>query len=295
MLEKWLEEFLDYLQAERGLARNTLLAYRADLTDFAGFLRRRSFPFPHRFRDALLAYFLELNRLGLSAATVARRAAALRSFCSFLVRTGYLPVDPTTELSSPKLVQRLPRVLTPQEVEKILTAPRLNTPHGLRDRAMLELAYATGLRVSELVGLDLDSINLETGYVRVFGKGARERILPVGRLACQAVAEYLRRGRPFLCRGYGGRALFVNRQCQRMTRQGFWKLLKKYARAAGIEKSLSPHTLRHSFATHMLENGADLRVVQELLGHADISTTQIYTHLTSKRLREIYELAHPRA
>ncbi|MGQ9512000.1 site-specific tyrosine recombinase XerD [Thermodesulfitimonas sp.] len=295
MLKAWLSEFLDYIRVERGLSRNTILAYRSDIAHFLTFLQKRSFPVPAGLRDGMIAYLLELQRMGLSAATVARRTAALKSFFSFLTRLDYLPDDPAAELSSPKLIQRLPRVLTPQEVERILAAPRLNTPTGLRDRAMLELAYASGLRVSELVGLDVDSINLEAGYVRVFGKGARERVVPVGRAARESLRDYLRRGRPLLCGSCKGRALFLNRRGERMTRQGFWKLLKYYARAAGISKGLSPHTLRHSFATHMLENGADLRVVQELLGHADISTTQIYTHLTGRRLREIYELAHPRA
>jgi integrase/recombinase XerD len=295
VLQTWLNEFLDYARVERGLARNTILAYRSDIAHFLAFLQKRSFAVPAGLRDGMIAYLLELQRMGLSAATVARRTAALKSFFGFLTRLDYLPDDPAAELSSPKLIQRLPRVLTPQEVERILTAPRPNTPAGLRDRAMLELAYASGLRVSELVGLDVDSVNLEAGYVRVFGKGARERVVPVGRAARQSLRDYLRRGRPILCGRCRGKALFLNRRGERMTRQGFWKLLKRYAQAAGINKNLSPHTLRHSFATHMLENGADLRVVQELLGHADISTTQIYTHLTGRRLREVYELAHPRA
>lgn len=295
MLQAWLSEFLDYVRVERGLSQNTIFAYRSDIAHFLTFLQKRSFAVPAGLRDGMIAYLLELQRMGLSAATVARRTAALKSFFGFLTRLNYLPDDPAAELSSPKLIQRLPRVLTPQEVERILTAPRLNTPAGLRDRAMLELAYASGLRVSELVGLDIDNLNLEAGYVRVFGKGARERVVPVGRAARQSLRDYLRRGRPILCGRCRGKALFLNRRGERMTRQGFWKLLKRYAQAAGINKNLSPHTLRHSFATHMLENGADLRVVQELLGHADISTTQIYTHLTGRRLREVYELAHPRA
>jgi len=295
VLEIWLNDFLDYIRVERGLAQNTILAYRSDIAHFLAFVRKRSFPVPAGLRDGLMSYLLQMQRLSFSAATVARRMAALRTFFSFLVRFDYLSSDPTVELGSPRLIQRLPRALTPEEVAKILEAVRVDTPKGLRDRAMLELAYACGLRVSELVGLDVGSVNLEAGLVRVFGKGARERVVPVGRAACQALREYLRRGRPVLCGGRQVRALFVNRRGERLTRQGFWKLLKYYARAAGITKNLSPHTLRHSFATHMLENGADLRVVQELLGHADINTTQVYTHLTGKRLREIFALAHPRA
>ena len=295
VLTGWLREFLDYLRVERGLAQNTISAYRSDLTHFATFLQKRHFLVPDGLRDAVLAYLLELQRAGLTAATVARRLAALKAFCGYLVRVEFLREDPTMELSSPKLIQRLPGVLTPEEVERILVVPRCNTPAGLRDRAMLELAYATGLRVSELVGLNVENINFESGYVRVFGKGARERVVPVGRIARRCLHEYLDQGRSVLAGGYTGDALFINRRGERLTRQAFWKLLKKYAKAAGIHKQLSPHTLRHSFATHLLENGADLRTVQELLGHADIGTTQIYTHLTQKRLREVYDFSHPRA
>ncbi|HIE12509.1 MAG TPA: site-specific tyrosine recombinase XerD [Desulfotomaculum sp.] len=295
LLQKWLQEFLDYMRVERGLAQNTLLAYRSDLTHFSDFVKKRRFAVPGGLRDALLAYLLELQRTGLAAATVARRLAALKAFFGFLARVNYLQEDPAGELSSPKLIQRLPRVLTQQDVERLLIAPRCNTPIGLRDRAMLELAYATGVRVSELVGLDMESVNFEAGYVRVFGKGARERIVPLGRIALHCLAEYLERGRPVLVGGYGGKSLFVNRRGERLTRQAFWKMLKGYAKAAGVNKKLSPHTLRHSFATHLLENGADLRVVQELLGHADIGTTQVYTRITRKRLREVYDFSHPRA
>ncbi|MDI6632492.1 MAG: site-specific tyrosine recombinase XerD [Thermoanaerobacteraceae bacterium] len=295
MLAGWVQEFLDHLRVERGLAQNTILAYRSDLAHFIAFLQRRRFTVPEGLRDAVLAYLLELQQAGLTAATVARRLAALKAFCGYLVRVDSLKEDPTVELSSPKLIQRLPRVLTPEEVGRILIVPRCNTPTGLRDRAMLELAYATGVRVSELVGLNVENINFEAAYVRVFGKGARERVVPVGRIARRCLREYLDRGRQVLAGGYGGSALFINSRGERLTRQAFWKLLKKYARMAGVNKQLSPHTLRHSFATHLLENGADLRTVQELLGHADIGTTQIYTHLTRKRLREVYDLSHPRA
>ncbi|MEW6172850.1 MAG: site-specific tyrosine recombinase XerD [Bacillota bacterium] len=295
MLEGWLQEFLDFLQVERGLAQNTVWAYRSDITHFLGFVKERNFKIPGGLRDAIQAYLLELQRAGLTAATVARRLAALKAFFGFLNRVERLNEDPTAELNSPKLIQRLPRVLTTEEVEKILVVPRVNTPTGLRDRAMLELAYATGVRVSELVGLNVENVNFESGYVRVFGKGARERVVPVGRIARRCLLEYLERGRQALCDGRARDALFVNRRGERLTRQAFWKLLKGYAKVSGVFKKLSPHTLRHSFATHLLENGADLRVVQELLGHADISTTQIYTHLTGKHLREVYDHSHPRA
>lgn len=295
MLEGWLQEFLDYLQVERGLASNTISAYRSDIVHFISFFRKRRYDVPQGLRDGILAYLLDLQRAGFTAATVARRLAALKAFFGFLTRVDYLSEEPTAELNSPKLMQRLPRVLTPEEVEKILVVPRCNTPAGLRDRAMLELAYATGIRVSELVGLNLDNINFEAGFVRVLGKGARERMVPLGRIAQRCLQEYLERGRPFLSGGKSSMALFINRHGERLTRQAFWKMLKKYAKMGGVHKKLSPHTLRHSFATHLLENGADLRVVQELLGHADISTTQVYTHLTGKWIREVYDVSHPRA
>jgi integrase/recombinase XerD len=295
VLEGWLREFLDHLNVERGLAQNTISAYRSDVSHFISFAKKRRYEVPAGLRDAVLSYLLELQRAGFTASTVARRLAALKAFFGFLNRVDILSEEPTAELNSPKLIQRLPRVLTPEEVEKILVVPRGATPAGLRDRAMLELAYATGVRVSELVGLNLESVNFEAGFVRVFGKGARERLVPLGRIAQRCLVDYLARGRPLLSGGNKGLALFVNRRGERLTRQAFWKLLKRYARMGGVSKKLSPHTLRHSFATHLLENGADLRVVQELLGHADISTTQVYTHLTGKRLREVYDLSHPRA
>lgn len=204
--------------------------------------------------------------------------------------------DPTVNLESPKLGQRLPQVLTTAEVEALLSQPQLADPAGLRDKAMLELIYATGIRVSEMVTLDIEHVELDMGYIRCFGKGSKERIIPLGAVAAHYVREYLARSRVKLTKGKTEhRALFVNAQGKRLTRQGFWKILKKYAREANINKHITPHTLRHSFATHLLENGADLRSVQEMLGHADISTTQIYTHLTKIRLREVYTNAHPRA
>ncbi|ACX52427.1 tyrosine recombinase XerD [Ammonifex degensii KC4] len=297
MLEKWLEEFLEFLRVERGLADNTIAAYRTDLKHFCAFVARRQFSLdPSSLRDACLCYLYELNAAGYLASTVARRLAALKSFCAYLAtQAGYLPWDPAEELSSPKIPERLPKVLRPEEVERLLTAPRTNTPQGLRDRALLELAYATGMRVSELVGLDVDHLNLEAGYVRVLGKGGKERIVPVGRVAQHYLREYLEKAWPRLVKDRRTSALFVNRRGGRLTRQAVFKLLKDYARQAGLTSAPSPHTLRHSFATHLLENGADLRVVQELLGHVSISTTQIYTHLTSTRVREVYRRAHPRS
>jgi len=203
--------------------------------------------------------------------------------------------NPTEYLESPRLPKRLPRVLTVEEVERLLAQPRLDTPAGLRDKAMLELLYATGLRVSELVALNVDHIDLEGQFLRCLGKGSRERVVPVAPVACRHVERYLLQARVKLAKDRGEPALFLNQQGRRLSRQGCWKIIKAYARSAGLQKEITPHTLRHSFATHLLENGADLRAVQELLGHADITATQIYTHLTQKKIREVYERAHPRA
>ena len=203
--------------------------------------------------------------------------------------------DPTDDLSSPKLERKLPRVLTVDEVEKLLNQPDTSTPAGIRDKAMLEVLYATGIRVSELVSLNLDDIELDEGFVRCIGKGSKERVVPMGEIAINALRSYLSKGRPKLVSNPGENALFLNHHGRRLTRQGFWKIVKKYAAQLGIRKEITPHTLRHSFATHLLENGADIRAVQEMLGHADISTTQIYTHVTKDRLKDVYARSHPRA
>lgn len=291
-----IDSFVNYLLLERGLAENTLLSYQSDLSHFYVFCLKGSFdPLGDASRQAVMLYLLELKRQGKSPATVSRRLSALRMFYRFLLNENVLSFDPTANLESPRASHRLPHVLTIAEVEILLNRPRLNNPAGLRDKAMLELLYATGIRVSEMVSLDLDRVNLSHSFIRCFGKGARERIVPLGRLAARYVAEYLDRGRAKLAKGKLTPALFINRWGNRLTRQGFWKIIKRYARQGLITKEITPHTLRHSFATHLLENGADLRSVQELLGHADISTTQIYTHLTKTRLKEIYDQVHPRA
>lgn len=290
-----VRRFIHYLTVERGLARNTLSSYQLDLNQYQVFCQSQGLNPLGEGRNAVMAYLLKLKKDGRAPATISRHLAALKSFYRFLLNEGVISTDPTVNLESPRMAQRLPRVLTPDEMDRFLAQPRTNTPAGLRDKAMLELLYATGIRVSELVSMDLSDVNLEHGFIRCFGKGARERIIPLGSVAARYVAEYLTRARAKLTRGENASALFVNQQGHRLTRQGFWKIIKKYARQGRIAKVITPHTLRHSFATHLLENGADLRSVQELLGHADIATTQIYTHLTRTRLREIYDRTHPRA
>lgn len=290
-----IHEFINYLSVERGLATNTLESYGRDLRQYYQYLGEDQVDLDAVSRTTIINYLMYLQKQGKATATIARRLAALKAFYQFLVREKRIKTDPTANLESPKLEKRLPRVLTVSEVERLLAQPDSSQPAGLRDRAMLELLYATGIRVSELVSLNVEDVNLETGYIRCTGKGSKERIVPLGSLAIQWVQEYLQSGRPKLVKDRDEKALFVNHHGNRLTRQGFWKIVKKYAEDARIDKEITPHTLRHSFATHLLENGADLRSVQEMLGHADISTTQIYTHVTKGRLKEVYARAHPRA
>ncbi|MCL6561115.1 MAG: site-specific tyrosine recombinase XerD [Firmicutes bacterium] len=295
-MEKLLDDFIYYLAVERGLAENTLVSYRMDLTGFISFCKKQSQLSVHvAGRDLIMSYLFQLQVDGRSPATISRHLAALRSFYRYLLKEGITAKDPTAGLESPKLAQKLPRVLTTEEVDHLLSQPLIGEPAGIRDKAMLELLYATGIRVSELVSLNVEDINLESGFIRCFGKGSKERMVPFGDVSGRYLGEYLARGRHKLTRTGAAAALFVNQHGRRLTRQGFWKIIKKYALKAKIDKEITPHTLRHSFATHLLENGADLRAVQEMLGHADISTTQIYTHLTRSRLKEIYLKTHPRA
>ncbi|WP_418792405.1 site-specific tyrosine recombinase XerD [Phosphitispora sp. TUW77] len=295
-MKSLVKEFINYLAVERGLADNTLDSYNRDLKQFMTFLENEKVDNVQKAtRNVIMSYLLFLQKRGRATATVSRHLAALKSFYHFLLREKYIEKDPTANLESPKLEKKLPRILSVNEVENLLSQPRGIDPGGLRDKAMLELLYATGIRVSELISLDINHINLDMGYIRCFGKGSKERIVPVGSLARKCVDEYLQRGRTKIIKTRTEKALFVNHHGRRLTRQGFWKIIKKYAIRAGISKEITPHTLRHSFATHLLENGADLRSVQEMLGHADITTTQIYTHLTKGRLREVYVKSHPRA
>lgn len=295
-MKSLVEEFIHYLAVERGLADNTLDSYNRDLNQFLGFLEQEKVQDAQKAtRNMVMSYLLFLQKRGRATATVSRHLAALKSFYHFLLKEKYIEKDPTANLESPKLEKKLPQILAVNEVEMLLNQPIGGDPATLRDKAMLELLYATGIRVSELIQLDINHINVDMGYIRCFGKGSKERIVPVGTFARRCVDEYLQKGRTKIIKNKAEQALFVNQHGGRLTRQGFWKIIKKYARRAGISKVITPHTLRHSFATHLLENGADLRSVQEMLGHADITTTQIYTHLTKGRLREVYARSHPRA
>jgi integrase/recombinase XerD len=297
-MKKLIHEFINYLSVERGLAMNTLESYGRDLRQYSEFLEAEDEvegDLDTVSRTTIVNYLMYLQSQGKATATIARRLAALKAFYQFLVRENRIPADPTANLESPKLEKRLPKVLTVSEVERLLGQPDPAQAAGIRDRAMLELLYATGIRVSELVSLDEPDVNLDMGYIKCSGKGSKERIVPLGSLAIQSCRDYLLAARLRLVRDRDEKALFVNHHGHRLTRQGFWKIVKKYADDAKIDKEITPHTLRHSFATHLLENGADLRSVQEMLGHADISTTQIYTQVTKGRLKEVYAKAHPRA
>ncbi|WP_409276305.1 site-specific tyrosine recombinase XerD [Neobacillus sp. SCS-31] len=297
-MEDHLKDFIHFLLVEKGLSENTMISYERDLKTYLRHLKdvQAIKAIDDIQRTHILQFIGELKNEGKSAKTIARHVASIRSFHQFLLRDKAASHDPTVHIETPKLERNLPKVLSMEEVETLLEAPKGTGHFGLRDKAMLELLYATGIRVSELIGLDLDDLHLNMGFVRCIGKGNKERIIPIGRTATGALERYLETGRPkFLRQKSREDALFLNHQGKRLTRQGFWKILKKLSFDAGIEKDLTPHTLRHSFATHLLENGADLRAVQEMLGHSDISTTQIYTHVTKVRLRDVYSKFHPRA
>lgn len=297
-----IRSFLNHLAIEKGYSENTINAYRNDLNQLADFVEETAVgkgdtpDWSSVDRNLLISYILDLKERNYAPATVARKVAAVKSFFDFLVADGIIKSDPTENLSSPKVGKALPKPLSATEVELLLAAPaKLSTPEAKRDVAMIELLYATGMRVSELISLNVGDVNLEAGFVRCMGKGSKERIIPIHQEAIRFVKEYIVEARTQLLRDEDEQALFLNRRGERLTRQGFWLILKNYAKAAGIKKPVTPHTLRHSFATHILNGGADLRAVQELLGHANISSTQIYTHLTSEHVRQAYEKAHPRA
>jgi integrase/recombinase XerD len=297
LVDAAIDAYLSYVKVEKGLADNTVLAYGRDLAALASSLTAQGVTdvadvrAPH-----LLLHLVELVRSGSGARTQARHLVAMRQLFRFLLKERAVTVDPAADIEMPKAPKKLPEFLDLKEVERLLAAPDVTTARGCRDKAMLEVLYATGLRVSELVTLPQDGLDLERGFVLVRGKGNKERVVPLGQLATAAVSAYVSEARPTFLRGEAtSPSLFLRTGGEPMTRQGFWKLLKGYAVAAGIRASLSPHQLRHSFATHLVERGADLRAVQQMLGHAELSTTEVYTHVNRARLREIYGAHHPRA
>ncbi len=287
--------FFDFLSVEKGLSKNTLMAYRRDLKGYLAFLDKKgAASLDSVNRKMIMDFLLNERDRGLNASSVARGLVAIRMFHRFLTEEGKIKEDVTEVLEAPKLWKHLPDYLSVQEVEALLKAPNPRKAQGIRDQACLELMYATGLRASEVAGLKIGHVNFDLGYIRVIGKGDKERIVPLGRTAKKSVQRYLKHTRPRWVKEDSEDALFVSRLGKKLSRQTVWMILKKYVHAAGLHKKVYPHILRHSFATHLLENGADLRVVQELLGHSDISTTQIYTHIEKSRLKNIHHKFHPR-
>jgi len=287
--------FLDYATVEKGLAANSVVSYERDLRKFSAFLHKSHMALGEVRHEDIRRFLETLYQQGLSARSVARNLAALRHFFQFLVKEGKLSADPAREVEAPHISHSLPKYLNFQEIETLLSQPESTTPVGLRDRAMLELLYATGMRVSELLSVRWEDFEPNLGIVRCLGKGSKERLIPVGKSALRSVEAYLRQARGVLAKRPGVPYLFLNQRGGRLSRVGFWKILAAYGRRAGIRVSLTPHMVRHSFATHLLERGADLRSIQMMLGHSDISTTQIYTHVLKERLRQVYQTHHPRA
>lgn len=295
MDERYIEEFLLYLTVEKGLADNSIKSYTHDLKKYFQFLKKKKIAdFDAITREHIVLFLKGLKTDSLSAKTIARNLVAIKLLHRFLLRERHIKEDVTSVLDSPRLWRNLPYFLSLAEVEKILAMPDLKKPNGIRDKAIMELFYATGMRVTELATLRLDGTNLESGFLRCVGKGSKERVIPLGKSANEALMRYLNEVR-VLSKYQSSPYLFVSHKGKGISRQTLWKMIRYYTRAAGIKKKISPHTFRHSFATHMLERGADLRIVQELLGHSDISTTQIYTHVSKDRLRTVHNEFHPRA
>ncbi|GAA3613686.1 site-specific tyrosine recombinase XerD [Secundilactobacillus similis] len=295
-MELQIEDYLHDLKIERGLAENTIASYRQDLAEFTAYLTTQQVTaFDQVTQLSILQFLKTLQEAGKARSTVTRMVSTLRRFFRYLVQNEQLTTDPMTEIRSPKQGQHLPAVLTVDEVTALLDAPDTTTKYGIRDRTILEVMYATGLRVSELVHLKMSDLHLDMGLIQTIGKGNKERIMPIGDVAIDWIDRYLNESRPKLLKQRQSPYLFLNAHGSGLSRQSIWQKIQQYVSVAGISKHVTPHTLRHSFATHILENGADLRIVQELLGHSDISTTQIYTHISKQRLTAVYRKAHPRA
>ncbi len=294
-MEALVQKFVNFLERDKRLSLNTLQSYRRDIEQYFTYLQEINLQnISNSNKTTVIAYLLYLQKKGRATSTISRNLASIRSFYQYITKNKLIDHDPTAELESPKVEKKLPQILSPEEVELLLEQPQCVDLKGYRDKAMLELLYATGIRVSELIQLDLLDLNMELAYIRC-NKGARERIIPIGSMAISALKEYLSKSRPLLIQSEDEKALFVNINGNRLTRQGFWKIIKQYKNQAQINKDITPHTLRHSFAAHLLENGADLRSIQEMLGHSDISSTQIYAQIAKNRIKEIYKKTHPRA
>ncbi|MDD3987379.1 MAG: site-specific tyrosine recombinase XerD [Candidatus Omnitrophica bacterium] len=294
-MKELIDTFLNYLSIERGLSNNTIISYREDLNNYLTFIENKNIDSLSKIsKDNITGFMLAQRDKGIAPNSVARRLAAIRMFHRFLARERILKNDPSTLVDSPKLWKRVPDALTLNEVEALIAQPNVHNSQGTRDRAILETLYATGMRVSEAVNLKKDNVNLDIGFLRCIGKGDKERIIPLGKKAIASISRYIKESRPKFLKDKASEFLFVSRSGKKISRQSFWKIIKKYAKLARIKKPIKPHTLRHSFATHLLEHGADLRSVQEMLGHSDISTTQIYTHVNKDRLKSVHRQFHPR-
>jgi integrase/recombinase XerD len=294
-MKELIDSFLNYISVERGLSNNTVISYREDLNTYINFLEGRHIDALSKInKNDITNFMLSQKDRGLAANSVARRLAAIRMFHRFLARERIIKNDPTTLIDSPKLWKKIPDSLTLSEVEALIAAPGIRDKQGVRDKAILETLYATGMRVSEAVNLKSDNVNLDIGFLRCIGKGDKERVVPLGSKAITSIKRYLEVSRPHFLKGKQSEFLFLNRFGKKISRQSFWKIIKKYAREAKIKKPIRPHILRHSFATHLLERGADLRSVQEMLGHSNIATTQIYTHINRDRLKSVHKQFHPR-
>lgn len=289
-----VESFLDFLQKDKKLSDNTLQSYNRDIKLYCNYLEENGLDPIKTNEEELNTYLISLKDNGKAVSTVSRNLASLRSFYQYLYRTKVITEDPTISLESPKIERKLPKVLSSEQVELLLEQPKCVDLKGYRDKAMLELVYATGIRVTELISLNLGDIDLESGYIKCVGK-TKERIIPIGTLAIDALKEYVEKSRKFLLKDEADQALFVNVNGHRLTRQGFWKIIKQYKTQANIDIDITPHTLRHSFAVHLLENGAELRAIQEMLGHSDISSTQVYAQIGQNRIKDVYMKSHPRA
>lgn len=295
-MDELIDAFLNYLSVERGLSRNTIISYSQDLRGYVGYVKSRSInSLSATTKNEIVGFMMARKDRGIAANSVARSLAAIRMFYRFLVRERILNTDPSSLVDSPKLWKKIPETLSVNEVEALLAQPNVrDQKQGIRDRAILETLYATGMRVSEAVNLKLDNVNMEVGFLRCVGKGDKERIIPLGKKAIISIKRYLGSSRQVLLKNKESEVLFVSRLGRKISRQSLWKLIKRYAKMARIKKPIKPHILRHSFATHLLERGADLRSVQEMLGHASISTTQLYTHINKERLKSIHRMYHPR-
>ncbi|MGF7050349.1 integrase/recombinase XerD [Paenibacillus sp. DS2015] len=295
-MKQYLESFIRYMDDERGLSRNTLESYERDLIQVLEFMKARGIDSPDQImRSDIVLFLQDMKQAGRAASTVTRKMVSIRSFFHYLSKESIVGQDPSLDMETPKLEKKAPKVLSIEEMEQLLAAPELSTPQGLRDKAMLELLYATGMKVSELISLDMGHVHTTLRYLHCMSSSGKERILPFNKVAAEHVDRYVHEGRDKLTRESGDeQALFLNTLGGRLTRQGFWKLMKKYAKETGLEKDITPHTLRHSFASHLLGNGADLRSVQEMLGHSDISTTQLYSSIAKKSMKEEYDHHHPR-